>query len=150
MNMSERIFPALADALRRLKTAERTETELRSALAGKHKEAEIEAAIAWLTTRNLFSEERAAQATVRPRIKGRRAEGDQKLRERLERRGATPEAVDAALAEAPSEPERMQDALASRFKPEKDQRAKAGRFLFSRGFDEDAVEAALGRFFGEG
>lgn len=148
--MLEQVFPALSDALRRLGTADRTEAELRQALSGKHEDKQIDAAIAWLTERKMLSETRAAEATVRPRSSGRRSEGDQKLRERLERRGAAPEAVEAALAEAPSEADRMQDALRAKFRSEDGQRAKAGRFLISRGFDEAAVEGALDRFFGDG
>lgn len=148
--MSEQVSPALADALRRLKTAERTEAELRKALMGKYEADEIDAAIAWLWARKLLSEERAVEATVRPRSSGKRSEGDQKLRERLERRGASPEAVEAALANVSSEADRMHDALAAKFRPEEGQRAKAGRFLLSRGFEEEAVASALDRFFGEG
>jgi SOS response regulatory protein OraA/RecX len=148
--MSEQVSPALADALRRLKNVERTEAELRKALAGKHDADEVDAAIAWLSARKLLSESRAVEATVRPRSSGKRAEGDQKLRERLERRGVASEAVEAALADAPSEADRMHDALAAKFRPEDGQRAKAGRFLLSRGFEEEAVESALDRFFGDG
>ena len=101
---------ALADALARLKTAERTAAELRAALVPKHGEEATEAAIATLAARRLLSEDRAAEATVRPRASGRRAEGDQKLRERLQRRGATDDAVEKALAELPDEARRMRDA----------------------------------------
>ena len=141
---------ALVDAMKALEKAERTPAELRAALLKKHDPEEVEAALAWLSARKLLSEERAVEATVRPRSSGKRAEGDQKLRERLERRGAAPEAIDAALAEAPSESERMQNALSAKFRPEEGQRAKAGRFLLSRGFDEDLIEGGLDRFFGEG
>ena len=138
---------ALADALARLKTAERTAAELRAALLPKHGEAATEAALAHLAGKRLLSEDRAAEATVRPRSQGRRAEGDARLRQRLETRGATEESIQKALADAPAEAQRMQDALAAKFRPEDGQRAKAGRFLLSRGFDEDAVDGALDRFF---
>ena len=142
---------ALADALARLKTAERTTAELRTSLLPKHGEADTEAALSYLAGKGLLSDDRAAEATVRPRGEGRRAEGDEKLRERLERRGANEEAVQKALAELPNETQRMQDALSAKFKsPEPAQRAQAGRFLLSRGFDEEAVDGALDRFFGGG
>lgn len=142
---------ALADALRRLKAAERTSAELRAALLPRHGEEATEAALAWLSERRLLSDARAAEATVRPRTAGRRAEGDDKLRQRLEARGATPEAIQEALAQAPEEGQRMEEALAAKFKKEDaSQRGKAGRFLLSRGFDEDAVDGALDRFFEEG
>ena len=133
-----------------LEKAERTPAELRAALLKKHDSDDVEAAIEWLSARKLLSEERAVEATVRPRASGKRAEGDLKLRERLERRGAAPEAIEAALADVPSESERMQEALSAKFRPEEGQRAKAGRFLMSRGFEEESVTEALDRFFGDG
>ena len=140
---------ALTDALARLKTAERTVSELRTALLANHGEEATEAALVYLAARRLLSEERAVEATVRPRASGRRAEGDLRLRERLERRGAEPDAIEKALADVPDESARMHDSLAARFRPQNDERAKAGRFLLSRGFDEDGVDAALDRFFGD-
>ena len=140
---------SLATALRLLKAAERTTAELRAALLPKHGEADTEATLAYLAARGLLSEDRAVEATVRPRSEGRRAEGDERLRERLERRGASQEAIDAALAQAPDEARRLQDALSAKFKsPDPSQRAKAGRFLLARGFDEEAVDGALDHFFG--
>lgn len=140
---------ALADALLRLKTAERTAAELRKTLVEKHSPEDVEAALVWLTQRGLLSDDRAAEAVVRPRTAGRRAEGDARLRQRLEARGVDSEAVERALAEAPDEAGRVQDALRAKFRPEVGQRAKAGRFLLSRGFDEDAIDGVLDRFFGE-
>ena len=140
---------ALPEALRRLKDAERTAAELRTMLQKSHPPEEVEAALAYLSARRLLSDDRAAEATVRPRAAGRRAEGDARLRERLERRGASDEAVEKALADVPDEAQRMREALAARFRPEEGQRARAGRFLLSRGFDEDAVDGALDRFFGD-
>ncbi len=140
---------ALADAMRRLEKAERTAAELRAALLKAHDPESVEAALDWLSARRMLSDERAAEATVRPRAAGRRAEGDARLRQRLEARGATAEAIDQTLAEAPDEAQRMHDVLAAKFRPETAQRAKAGRFLLSRGFDEDAVDGALDRYFGD-
>lgn len=140
--------PALADALRRLKTSELTEAELRKALAGKHQEEDIDVSLAWLKAQKLLSETRAAEATVRPRATGRRAEGDGRLRTRLENRGADESAIEKALTDLPDEAIRMQEALAAKFSPEEpEQRGKAGRLLVSRGFDEEAIESALDHFF---
>ena len=145
-----RMNDALADALARLKTAERTAAELRAALLPHHGEEATEATLAYLAMKKLLSEDRAAEATVRPRAGGRRAEGDSRLRQRLEARGADAHAIERALDQAPDEALRMQDALAAKFKtPDPLQRGKAGRFLLSRGFDEENVEGALTTFFGE-
>lgn len=138
---------ALAEALRRLESAERTVAELRTSLLKNHPPEAVEQALAWLSARKLLSDDRAAETTVRPRSVGRRAEGDARLRQRLESRGASPEAIEAALSAVPDEDQRMQEALAAKFRPDGGQRAKAGRFLLSRGFDEDSVESALNRFF---
>ncbi len=140
---------ALPEALRRLEKAERTAAELRTALLKSHPEEEVEAALAILAAKRLLSDDRAAEATVRPRAAGRRAEGDARLRERLEKRGASEETIEKALADAPAEAQRMQEALAAKFDPEDpSQKGRAGRFLMSRGFEEDAVDGALDRFFG--
>lgn len=141
---------ALAEALKRLESSERTEAELRAALLRRHSLEETDAALAWLKSRDMLSETRAAESLVRPRTSGRRAEGNAKLRQRLASRGATPEAIEKALADAPEEERRMEEALAAKFSgDDPTARARAGRFLLSRGFAEDSVEGALDRFFGD-
>lgn len=140
---------SLATALRLLKTAERTVAELRAALLPKYAETDVDATLAWLAARNLLSDDRVAEATMRLRTAERRAEGDQKLRQRLEAKGADDNAIQRALTDAPDEATRMRHALAAKFRPEAHERAKAGRFLLSRGFEEDAIDGALDRFFGE-
>lgn len=74
---------------------------------------------------------------------GKRALGDHRLRQELVKRGLPEESLDGASSEA----ERIEDLLRSKFTPEGN-RAKAARFLYSRGFAEDAIESALERFFG--
>ena len=140
----------LAEALLLLEERERTVAELRSHLVRRHPADEVDAALAWLTERRLLSDARAAEAIVRARANGRRAESDARLRERLERRGASEEAISESLAEAPDEAARMREVLRARFRPEAGERAKAGRLLLSRGFEEEAIEGVLDRFFGEG
>ena len=138
---------ALADALRRLKHTEKTSAELRAALLTRYSPEATEAALVWLRSRSLLSDDRAVEATVLSRTTGRRAESDQRLRQRLEAKGADEVAIQMGLAGIPDEAARMQDALNARFRPEENERAKAGRFLLSRGFDEEAVESALDLFF---
>jgi SOS response regulatory protein OraA/RecX len=80
------------------------------------------------------------------RNSGKRAVGIEKLRAELERLGAPEETIEANLAGiAADEPERALNALRSKYKERVD-RAKAGRFLFGRGFQEEAIESALDRF----
>jgi SOS response regulatory protein OraA/RecX len=79
---------------------------------------------------------------------GKRAAGIEKLRAELERRGAPENIVEECLAELSPDDQKqgMLDALSAKFKPT-DDRARAGRFLLSRGFAEDEIESALDDFF---
>lgn len=74
---------------------------------------------------------------------GRRTISLDALRRRCAERGAAPEAL-AAL----DGPEAPPEALLARFRPA--ERAKAGRFLAARGFEPEAIEAALDARFGPG
>ena len=79
---------------------------------------------------------------------GRRALGRDRMREELACRLAPPELAEEALSGLPSESERAAELLRAERKVRT--RAQAGRFLLSRGFDEDAVDGALDGFFDEG
>lgn len=79
---------------------------------------------------------------------GRATRGRDAMRRELAGRFAPDDLVEARLAEMPDEGERALGLLRDERKVRS--RPQAGRFLLSRGFDEEAVEAALNRFFGEG
>lgn len=79
---------------------------------------------------------------------GRRALGRERMRRDLSERFAPPDLIESGLAALPEESERGAELLRSERKERT--RAQAGRFLFSRGFDEESVEGALDRFFGDG
>ena len=70
------------------------------------------------------------------------------MRAELERRGAPENIIEECLATlSPADQKQgMLDALSAKFKPT-DDRARGGRFLLSRGFDENDIEGALDEFF---
>jgi SOS response regulatory protein OraA/RecX len=136
---------ALQAALKKLRAADWFEAELRGFLASFPAE-EVESAISFLRERRMIDDSRTARNLVE-RSTGKKARGSDRLRQEMLDRGAPAEIVEEALAEQETdERERMHQALAAKFRPE-DSRAKAGRFLASKGFDEDAIEGALDRYF---
>jgi SOS response regulatory protein OraA/RecX len=80
---------------------------------------------------------------------GKRAAGAEKIRAELQKRGAPDELIEESLGAVTSEASHvsMLDALRAKFKPG-DDRARAARFLLSRGFAEDEIESPLDEFFG--
>ncbi len=139
---------ALDLALRKLRTADRFESEMRGFLADAgHDEGVADEVVAHLKGRKILDDERTIKSLIERRS-GRRSVGDEKLRAELLARGAPEEMVGEALAASEEgETERMQEALKGKFGPG-DSRAKGARFLSSRGFSEEAIESALDRFFG--
>lgn len=137
---------ALKKALKRLQTSDRYESEVRSALSGFEADI-VNRVVAELHARRYLDDARTTRHMVESNA-GRRAVGDHRLRERLERRGASDSDLAAALSEAQSEADRIDEILQTKYSPEDDP-AKAGRFLYGRGFSEEAIEAGLSRYFGE-
>lgn len=109
---------------------------------------DIEAVIRHLIRRKLVDDRRSTQNLVAHRS-GKRAAGVEKLRAELERRGAPEEIIEECLgALSPDEQRKaMIAALSGKFRAT-DDRARAARFLLSRGFAEDDLEGALVEFFG--
>jgi SOS response regulatory protein OraA/RecX len=97
--------------------------------------------------RAYLDDRRAIESYLRSR-QGRKAIGRERMREELEGRFAPRDLVEEAFADLPSEVERVTELLRAERKART--HAQAGRFLFSRGFDEDAVETALSRHFIDG
>jgi len=122
--------------------------EVRAHLVGKgYDQASVENVVQFLIERKLVNDEKTTQNLIE-RNAGKRAVGIDKLKAELERLGAPAETVEANLAAIQqSEPERALGALRAKYKEGAD-RAKAGRFLYGRGFSEDATEVALDTFCG--
>ena len=143
--MNEEAFrDALGRALRRLETSDRFESEVRDALR-RFEPAVVDRVVAYLREHRLLDDARTAVHAVEIN-RGRRAVGDALLADRLVARGADEQVVTSALAEAESEDELIEAILKAKYRPT-DPSAKAGRFLYSRGFSEEAIESALEKYF---
>jgi len=135
---------ALGLALRRIETSDRFESEVRDALR-RYSPDIVDRVVAYLHEKRFLNDSRTLDQAVE-RNAGRRALGDALLKERLVRRGADEAMVEARLAETGSEAERIDALLAAKYQPHDDP-ARAGRFLYGRGFSEDAIREALERYF---
>ncbi|HWA82711.1 MAG TPA: RecX family transcriptional regulator [Fimbriimonadaceae bacterium] len=139
---------ALLDAFRFLKTRDRMESEVRAHLCGHAHDAKaIESVVKFLMERKLINDDKTTQSLIE-RNSGKRAVGIERLKAELERLGAPEESIERYLAEGPNEGELALEALRAKYKT-KTSRAKAGRFLYGRGFSEEAVESALDAFCGQ-
>lgn len=147
--MSDEFASALELALRGLRASDRYESEVRDSLRA-FAPAIVDRVVERLKERGLLNDARTTHEAV-VRNSGRRAVGDERLREKLARRGAGEELTHRVLAEAAvGESERAQMVLAAKF-PDRtpEDRLRAGRFLGSRGFAGETIEAALNAAFGE-
>lgn len=78
--------------------------------------------------------------------------GAGRIRSELERRGATGEAIEAAIGSLPADRELSAavQALSHRFRHTTVRNPfKMGRYLYQRGFDEETIETAVRRFMDE-
>lgn len=135
---------ALGRALKRLQSSDRYESEVRKALR-RHNAEIVERVVAYLREHRLIDDERTTVHAVEVNA-GRRAVGDALLADRLIARGAKEETVAEVLKEAESEASRIEAILTAKYKPT-DDRIKAARFLFGRGFSEEAIESAIEGYF---
>ena len=132
---------AYALALKKLKSCDRFERELRPFLGDADPEI-IDQVMARLRSQGILNERSMVDSVIGASY-GRSSVGREKMSSWLLERGAPPEAVQAALAELPEEVSRAIDLLQTR---PAGPRGKLGRFLMSRGFDEETVESALNQF----
>lgn len=146
--MADEYSAALGVALRRLETSDRYEAEVRKALS-KFDSDVVERVVQYLHGQRFLDDRRTTEHVV-DRNEGRSAIGAERLRANLERRGAPEALIDAVVADAAeSEPDRARAVLAAKYRePKPEDRAKAGRFLYARGFTEEVIESCLDQFFG--
>ena len=140
---------ALRAALDFLKPRDRFQEEVRRHLLGKGYPAyDVESVVQLLAERRLLNDDRTTQNLIEQSA-GKRAVGIERLRADLEGLGAQAETIERHIEQlGKREPERALEALRAQYRPGAN-RAKAGRFLFARGFDEESVESALDAFCGE-
>jgi SOS response regulatory protein OraA/RecX len=134
---------ALAKVLRKLRAGDRFEAEIRELLTPYSPET-AERVMGFVKQHRLLSDERTAEnlATRRSKV------GGDRLRQELESRGASTEVIEKAMPSEVEQKYRIDSLLHSRFSATGD-RAKAARWLASRGFDEDAVRSAVESYFGD-
>jgi SOS response regulatory protein OraA/RecX len=144
--MQDEFRCALEKALKKLHRSERFESEVRACLAA-FEPSVIDEVVAYLSKHRLLSETRAAEQALTLRS-GKRAVGRERLQAELERRGATSTIIEGVLPDADEERARLRELIRCKFEPTAD-RAKAGRFLLSRGFAEEDVESELSAYMGD-
>lgn len=125
------------------------EEELRGSLLRYGDEDAVDAVVAYLSRRGILDDTEAARTYIAQHV-GKRAIGPLKIEADLAHRGA-PEAQIAEIL--PNSEEQLALALtaldAKRWNADGGiaERARAGRFLAGRGFDEDTVETVLEQRF---
>ena len=140
-------FPqALNDAIEYLERSDRFESEVRDRLETKGGTEHVDEVIERLKQRGFIDDERALSSAIEVAERTGK-KGPERLRPELLRRGANPEMLDAALAAM--DPTKAINLLVEEKVEKGDPPAKIARFLSSRGFSEEQVEAAIGRFFEE-
>jgi regulatory protein len=148
---------ALKAALNRLKGADRFEKEVEAPLisAGFSTET-VRDVVSYLKERRFVDDRRTTMNAIERRS-GRRAVGREKIRAELLKRGAPEDVLDEVLNILPDADasENLTDLLRAKFGSSDEKgrygradRARAGRFLASRGFEEESIETALDSFFG--
>jgi SOS response regulatory protein OraA/RecX len=143
--MSGAFEQALDSALRFLSKRQRFETEVRRHLSDFPEEIQ-DGVLAHLTSKGILNDRVASEALLRS-YAGRRSVGVEALKKELRMRGAPEEVIETVQLDVP-EPQRALCLLESRFTREPSDRARAGRMLFRRGFQEEDIAAALDAHFG--
>lgn len=134
---------AYALALKKLSRCERFERELRPVLAEFDSDT-VNLVLERLRGRGVINDFELAKRIIES-SHGRSVVGRGRLREVLLARGADSSEIHDLLGSLPEESVRAEELLKTRLCVS---RAKEGRFLLSRGLDEEAVDAALNRVFG--
>jgi regulatory protein len=138
---------ALACAIEFLKTRDRSRAEVEAKLAAKgFPNAEIEAVLDRLEYRKIIEDERIAQGIASSDA----GIGPGRMRAKMAKLGLDESTVDSALVHFDDETQLTQmRQLITKRKFTVSDRAKAARFLNSRGFDEELVMLAIEREFGD-
>jgi SOS response regulatory protein OraA/RecX len=157
MRADDEYKKALKAALNRLKAADRFQKEIEAPLINAGFSAEtVRDVVSYLIERRYIDDRRTTINAVERRS-GRRAVARERIRAELLKRGAPEEVLEEVLRALPDAEASasLVDLLRAKYGAAGDQartdrstRARAGRFLASRGFDGEAIEAALNGFFG--
>jgi regulatory protein len=135
---------ALSVAVKFLAHSERFESEVRKKLSQFDPD-EIEAAISKLKIQNILNDQTTAERFVKSR-EGRKSIGSFRLTQELRQRGA-PEDVIAEVCGPGDDEARAIELLSLKFLNQPELKAKAYRFLLSRGFGFETAHNAVRNFF---
>jgi len=134
---------ALQLALKELAKGDRFAEEVRGVLERREFAMDVaNEVLEHLTRKGLLNEKRATEAVLR-RYSGKRAVGPEKIKQMLARRGAPMETAEVLLTErSGAQVDEIVGLLKIKF-PAGATADRAGRFLYSRGFSEEAIASAL-------
>lgn len=140
----------LRRALNLLKSRNYLEAELKLRLESEDCPKEVvDSVLQFLIERRFLDDQRTIEQTV-DRASGRRAIGRNKLQNELIARGLpAEEAKQAVRIRTDTEEQSIIAELLEKKGRIGADRARYGRFLLSRGFESEAVDAALNQFFGD-
>lgn len=134
-------------ALRLLRSRDRTEAEIRTALSTKgFEDAEIGLVLVELTKYRYVDDSRVAERTTEKAVRDQ--SGRLLVEHMLSLRGVPEEEIERALASLPLETDLAEQAFWKNRKPG-DTPARAAARLARKGFDEDTIRSVIERHFPE-
>ncbi len=140
--MRPEVHAPLLSALRMLKRQDLTVLELTSRLECNFEPDLVADTVEFLTTNRLLDDLRYARNAIE-RNEGRRAVGDQALRDKLESRGVPDQVISELMSEVDhDELARAQVLVSAKFSGSQSP-GRIARFLASRGFSDETVESIL-------
>ena len=144
MLLDPKLHSSLLTALRMLKRQDLTILEVSSRLECEFDAETIEQTVKFLTENNLVDDLRYARNAIE-RNEGKRAIGDQALRDKLEMRGVPSEVITSLLLDVDQDELSRAVVLVDAKFSGSQSPGRIARFLSSRGFSEDTIETILGR-----
>ena len=144
MNLDPMLHSALLSALRILKRQDLTILEVRARLDCNFDLSTVEETVKFLTNHRLLDDLRYARNAIE-RNDGKRAIGDQALRDKLESRGVPSEVIDALMSEVDQDELSRALVLVDAKFSGTGSPGRVARFLSSRGFSDETIESILER-----
>ena len=144
MTLDPNLHSSLLMALRMLKRQDLTILEVSSRLDCEFDSETVERTVHFLTDNHLIDDLRYARNAIE-RNEGRRAVGDQALRDKLETRGVPGDVISSLMLEVDQdELSRALVLVDAKFSGSRSQ-GRVARFLAGRGFSDDTIESILER-----
>ncbi len=144
MEFDPRNHRALLAALRMLKRQDLAILEVQSRLECNFDPSTVEETVKFLTNHRLLDDLRFARNAIE-RNEGKRAIGDQALRDKLESRGVPSDVVKALMSKVDQDEMGRALVLVDAKFSGSESPGRVARFLASRGFSEETIESILER-----